>query len=195
VGVLALYMTVQTAIPLASGVLWMPLANKAPRRTLVLITASLQLAVPATALIVGGIAGSGLLPVGWNAWLAASIFIVGSLAGSSAVMFNDLVLLSIAPPGERPVYFGFLNTLAGVASLTLPLGGLLLEYVGYTPLFALSGLLALLSLLAGLGIERPAGARRDAARRAISKVRAQGRLMLAVQVQSVQHWFQREQQR
>ncbi|HVF99356.1 MAG TPA: hypothetical protein VND68_05925 [Chloroflexia bacterium] len=194
VGVLAVYMTVQTAIPLASGVLWMPLANKAPRRTLVLITACLQLAVPVTALIVGGVAGAGVLPAGWNAWIAASIFIVGSLAGSSAVMFNDLVLLSIAPSGERPVYFGFLNTLAGVASLTLPLGGLLLEYMGYTPLFALSGLLALCSLLAGLGIERPAGARRDVTRRMMRKATAQGRLMLAVQVQSVQHFFQREQQ-
>lgn len=194
VGVLALYMTVQTAIPLASGVLWMPLANKASRRTLVLLTAGLQLAVPVTALIVGGIAGAGVLPAGWNAWIAASIFIVGSLAGSSAVMFNDLVLLSIAPNGERPVYFGFLNTLAGVASLTLPLGGLLLEYMGYTTLFALSGLLALFSLLAGLGIERPAGAGRDVARRMMRKATAQGRLMLAVQVQSVQHLFQREQQ-
>jgi hypothetical protein len=194
VGVLALYMTVQTAIPLASGVLWVPLANKASRRTLVLVTASLQLAVPVTAVIVGGIAGAGVVAVGWNAWLAASIFIAGSLAGSSAVMFNDLVLLSIAPNSERPVYFGFLNTLAGVASLTLPLGGLLLEYTGYTTLFALSGILALCSLLAGLGIERPAGARRAVARRAIKRVQTQGRLMLAARLQSVQHLFQREQQ-
>jgi MFS family permease len=191
VGILALYLTMQTAIPLAMGLLWVPLANKAPRRKLVLITASLQMAVPVTAVIVGIVAG--IVPAGWHAYIVAPIFIAGSVATSAAVMFNDVVLLSIAPPAERPVYFGFLNTLAGVASFTLPLGGLLLEMLGYTPLFMLSGALALCSLLAGLGIERPARERRNTARQVVSKARARGRLMLSVPMQSVQQLFQREQ--
>ena len=48
------------------------------------------------------------------------------------------------------------NTMAGVACLALPLGGLLIEYVGYAPLFALSALMALLSLAAGSRIGKPA---------------------------------------
>ncbi|HEX8597013.1 MAG TPA: MFS transporter [Chloroflexia bacterium] len=189
-GILALYLTLQTAIPLAVGLFWVPLANKAPRRRLVLITASLQMAVPVTALIVGVVAG--LVPAGWHAYIVAPIFIAGSVAGSAAVMFNDIVLMSIAPPAERPVYFGFINTLAGVASFTLPLGGLLLELLGYMPLFLLSSVLAFTSLLAGLGIERPARERRYIVRQAVSKARARGRLMWATQVQSVQHLFHRE---
>lgn len=192
VGTLAIYLIVQTAIPLGAGLLWMPIANKAPRRMLVLITAALQLAVPITALIVAAVAGAGILPSGWNAYIAASIFIVGSLSGSSAMMFNDLVLLSIAPNTERPVYFGFLNTLSGVASLTLPVGGLLLEHMGYTTLFVLSAVLSLCSLLVGLGIERQAGEGRAAARRAIGRVKAQTRLIVAVPRQSVQQLFRRE---
>ncbi|MDQ3707528.1 MAG: hypothetical protein M3437_20330 [Chloroflexota bacterium] len=190
VGILALYLTLQTAIPLAVGLFWVPLANKAPKRTLVLITASLQMAVPMTALIVGLVAG--LVPAGWHAYIVAPIFIAGSVAGSAAMMFNDIVLMSIAPPAERPVYFGFLNTLAGVASFTLPLGGLLLDWWGYTPLFLLSSVLAFASLLAGLGIERPARERRYIVRQAMSKARARGRLMWATQVQSVQQLFHRE---
>ncbi|MDQ3927625.1 MAG: MFS transporter, partial [Chloroflexota bacterium] len=183
VGVLAVFLTVQTAVPLVAGLLWMPLANKAPRRTLVLITTSLQLAVPVTALTVGAVAG--MVPGGWHAYIVAPIFIAGSLATSSAVMFNDLVLLSIAPPAERPVYFGFLNTLAGVASLTLPVGGLLLEYLGYTPLFLLSGVLALCSLVVGRGIERPPREGPTVARRAMTRARERGRLMVALPMQSV----------
>jgi MFS family permease len=190
VGILAIYLTVQTAIPLGAGLLWVPLANKAPRRTLVLIIAALQLAVPITALIVGVVAD--MVPSGWNAYIAASIFIVSSLAGSAAVMFNDLVLLSIAPNAERPVYFGFLNTLAGIASLTLPVGGLMLEYVGYMPLFLLSGILAMFSLIVGLGIERPARVPRNVARRAIRRARLRGRLMVAMPLRSVQQLFERE---
>lgn len=191
VGILALYLTVQTAIPLAAGLLWMPLANKAPRRTLVLVTAALQLAVPVTALAVGAVAG--MVPAGWHAYIVAPIFIAGSLAGSAAMMFNDLVLLSISPPAERPVYFGFLNTLAGVASLSLPVGGLLLEYLGYTPLFLLSGILALSSLLAGLGIERPKREPRHLVRRAMLRARERGRMMVALPLQSMQQLFHREQ--
>jgi hypothetical protein len=109
-------------------------------------------------------------------------------------MFNDLVLLSIAPNAERPVYFGFLNTLAGIASLTLPVGGLILEYLGYTPLFLLSGILALFSLIVGLGIERPAMVPRNvnATGRAIRRARIRGRLMVAMPLRSVQQLFQRE---
>jgi hypothetical protein len=148
------------------------------------------MAVPMTALIVG--LAAGLVPSGWHAYIVAPIFIAGSVAGSAAMMFNDIVLMSIAPPAERPVYFGFLNTLAGVASFTLPLGGLLLEWWGYTPLFLLSSVLAFASLLAGLGIERPARERRYIVRQAMSKARARGRLMWATQVQSVQQLFHRE---
>jgi hypothetical protein len=192
VGTLALYLVIQTAIPLGAGLMWVPLANKAPRRTLVLITAALQLAVPVTALAVGLVAG--MAPQGWNVFIAAPIFIIGSLSGSASVMFNDLVLLSIAPNAERPVYFGFLNTLAGVASFTLPVGGLLLEAVGYTPLFVLAAILSLSSLVAGLGIERPAHARTQPtfARRALARAKAQTRLALAMPVQSVQQLFQRD---
>ena len=190
VGTLALYLTIQTAIPLGAGLLWMPLANKAPRRTLVLITASLQLAVPLSALLVGTLAG--MLPAGWNSYLAALIFITGSLAGSSAMMFNDLVLLSVAPNSERPVYFGFLNTLAGVASFTLPLGGLLLEIAGYTSLFLTSSVLALCAMLVGLGIGRPVRTGPNVVRRAFSRVSAGSRALAALPRQSVQHLFHRE---
>jgi hypothetical protein len=64
------------------------------------------------------------------------------MAGSAAVMFNDTTLLSIAPNEDRPTYFGFLNTLAGLASFVLPLGGIILDAWGYLPLFALSTTLA-----------------------------------------------------
>lgn len=156
VGTMAVYLMLQTAIGLLGGLAWTPIANKASRRTLVLITAVLQFTVPVTALAAGLIAW--VAPAGWGPYAVVPVFISGSLAGSAAVMFNDTVLLSIAPAGERPTYFGLLNTMAGVASLVLPVGGLLIAYLGYTPLFAISALMAMLSLVAGTRIGKPATA-------------------------------------
>jgi MFS family permease len=158
VGAMALFLMLQTGVGLISGLVWTPIANKAPRRTLVLITAALQLAVPATALAAGLIAW--LVPAGWEAYAVAPVFIVGSMSTSAGAMFNDTVLLSIAPPGERPTYFGLLNTMAGVACLALPLGGLLTESFGYSPLFAISAVMAILSLAAGTRIGKPTTARK-----------------------------------
>ena len=150
VEVMALFMILSTGVSLLGGLVWAPIANRAPRRTLVVLSAALQLAVPAYALL--AVLLGAALPAGFAPYVVAPVFLLGGLATGASIMFNDTTLLSIAPPGERSTYFGFLNTLVGVASFTLPLGGLLLEWYGYLPLFALSTLLALLSLFAGLHV-------------------------------------------
>ena len=167
-GTMAIIMMIQTAISVVAGLAWAPLANRAPQRTLVLVTTALQFGVTLCALAAAFFAG--MLPAGWQVYAVAPVFLMSTVAGSASIMFNDTVLLSIAPNNERPTYFGFLNTLAGVTSFALPLGGVLLEYFGYAPLFALSGTIALVAMIAGTGIERPARAKESpqVVRRALS---------------------------
>jgi MFS family permease len=138
--VMGLYMMGQTGVALIGGLVWAPVANRAPRNKLVMISTALQLTNALCALLV--ISMSGAIPAGLAPLAAAPVFLIGALATSAAVMFNDTTLLSIAPAGERPTYFGFLNTLAGMASFVLPLGGIILDAWGYLPLFGLSTTLA-----------------------------------------------------
>ncbi len=137
---MGLYMMASTGVSLCSGLVWAPVANRAPRHRLVSISTVLQLANTGCALLVVTFGGS--LAPEVAPFVAASVFLISSCAGSAAVMVNDTTLLSSAPTGERPTYFGFLNTRAGAGSFVLPLGGVILETWGYLPLFGLSTVLA-----------------------------------------------------
>jgi hypothetical protein len=146
--VMGLYMMAQTGMSLLSGLIWAPVANRAPRNRLVTISTALQLTNISCALLV--IVLSGAIPGELAPWAAAPVFQISATASSASVMFNDTTLLSIAPAGERPTYFGFLNTLAGLASFVLPLGGVILDAWGYVPLFSLSATVALGAFIAAV---------------------------------------------
>jgi MFS family permease len=156
--VMGLYMMGSTAVSLVGGLVWAPVANRAPRHKLVMISTALQFANAVCALLV--ITMSGAISAGAAPFVAAPVFLISSLAGSAAVMFNDTTLLSIAPAGERPTYFGFLNTLAGMASFVLPLGGIILDRWGYMPLFSLSTTLAAGGVLAAVRLSAAVRMRR-----------------------------------
>jgi MFS family permease len=146
--VMGVYMMAQTGTSLVSGLIWAPVANRAPRNKLVMISTALQFTNICSALLV--IALSGAITPEAAPWAAAPVFLIGATASSASVMFNDTTLLSIAPNGERPTYFGFLNTLAGLASFVLPLGGVILDAWGYLPLFSFSATVALGAFIAAV---------------------------------------------
>ena len=56
------------------------------------------------------------------------------------------MLLTIAPPVDRPAYIGFLNTLLGFVTFVPVLGGAVVDTVGFVTLFAASLVLALLAM-------------------------------------------------
>jgi predicted MFS family arabinose efflux permease len=53
-------------------------------------------------------------------------------------MGNINYLFDIAPPQERPLYLGFTNTLFGIGIFTSALGGLIVDWSGFTLLLGVS---------------------------------------------------------
>lgn len=78
---------------------------------------------------------------------------LGVVEGSMMLGFMNFVL-EIAPPGQRPVYVGLTNTLAGLLVLVPLLGGYVLERTSYPLLFALAGIGALAGAILSLRLPR-----------------------------------------
>jgi hypothetical protein len=59
------------------------------------------------------------------------------------------MLLTIAPPSERAVYVGFLNTILGIVIFVPVLGGVMVDLAGFLPIFVTSLALALGAVVLG----------------------------------------------
>jgi MFS family permease len=78
----------------------------------------------------------------------AAVFVLSGLALGGSRIVNNNMLLSIAPPMERPTYIGFLNTLLGIVIFVPVIGGAVVDTLGFGVLFALSLVMTMLGMLA-----------------------------------------------
>ena len=98
--------------------------------------------------------GATLLPI--SALLAGFVgpvplyigFLVSGLATSSNLLSSYLNwVVGYAKSDERPIYVGLMNTLAALMSLVAPIiGGIIVQNLGYRPLFVVSLVLVLSAL-------------------------------------------------
>lgn len=146
VEIVGLYVGASAAAALASNFLWGPLGDRASNRTLMASTVVSVALVPLSALIIpmfNAVAPNAVVNTAF-----AVVFVFSGLAAGSARILNNNMLLSIAPAAERATYIGFLNTVLGLVILVPPLGGALVDVVGFTALFVLSLVLAGAAMLA-----------------------------------------------
>jgi MFS family permease len=137
-GILGGYVTVSLGASMLSNLIWGPLVNRAGRRTLVSVVVLPSLAVPLAALLVP-MAGRALSLSPEALGVAyALVFVLGGLGSAGQGMVFDSVLLSLASPAQRPTYFAFVNTLCGVTAFLLPVGGVVVDLLGYNVLFGLA---------------------------------------------------------
>jgi MFS family permease len=78
----------------------------------------------------------------------AGVFVLSGLALGGSRIVNNNMLLSIAPPMERPTYIGFLNTLLGIVIFVPVIGGAVVDTLGFGVLFVASFLVTMLGMLA-----------------------------------------------
>ncbi|MEO6457383.1 MAG: MFS transporter [Chloroflexia bacterium] len=143
-----LYLGALAAASLLSNFLWSPLADRASNRLVMSLTVVAFAAVPFSALLLSflkDVVDNGLLFT-----LFALVFILSGLAVGAARIVNNNMLLTIAPASERATYIGFLNLVLGIVIFVPVLGGVLVDFLGFTILFVLSLALAAVGLAASL---------------------------------------------
>lgn len=89
--------------------------------------------------VVSGATGlAELLPKGWLPYLALPLFFLDGAMRPAQILVGSNFLLELTPEAERPLYLGLSNTLMGIVVLISGLGGLIVDFLGFAGLFALS---------------------------------------------------------
>lgn len=82
-------------------------------------------------------------------FVAQGLHIAARSIGSINYVFE------LAPPVERPIFVGFANGVVGLAVFASPLGGIIVNWVGFEALFVFALLCALLAVHFSLGLDEP----------------------------------------
>jgi MFS family permease len=116
-----------------SGITLGLVADRKGSHRVVQISSWLAVCVPILALIIhSGVLGA------TGVWIYPGLYVLlGMVEGSVMLGYLNFVL-EIAPPGERPMYMGLTNTLAGLLVAIPLVGGYLLELTSYPVIFALA---------------------------------------------------------
>jgi MFS family permease len=134
-------LTMQTVGSIAGALLytWLGVRNNVLYIRLALAAAAL---LPICALL-AGVAGPLPLYIG---------FLISGLATGTNLLSSYLNwVVGYADPEQRPIYVGLSNTVAALISLIAPIiGGTIVQYLGYSPLFVVSLLMALSALFVTL---------------------------------------------
>jgi hypothetical protein len=95
------------------------------------------------------------LPKGWLPYLALPLFFFDGAMRPAQILVGSNFLLELTPEAERPLYLGFSNTLMGIVVLVSGLGGLVVDFLGFAGLFALSLGLYLAGYALATGLPEP----------------------------------------
>jgi MFS family permease len=85
----------------------------------------------------------------------ALVFAFRGLHVTASSIGGSNYVLELASSEERPTYVGFANGLTGLALFLSPLGGAVVDRLGFTPLFLLSLTCGLVAVLFSLGLREP----------------------------------------
>jgi MFS family permease len=165
--VAGLYAAALTVASIVGNLIWSPLADYAGNRRMMLLTGVAVTAVPAMAVLIPLLAAAG-----WLGWVInipgvsgfagssgsvisvpfALVFVFSGFAASAAGIINNNVMLNIAPPQLRSEYIGYLNTVLGLITFIPVIGGLLVDWLGFVPVFIVAAALALGATFSALGL-------------------------------------------
>jgi MFS family permease len=149
------YLTARTATSILSNLLWGRISDRQGNRKLIRITNAVGISIPVIALAIGrlGAGNPSLLP--WLSYLYIAVFAASGAFGAGSTTGNMSYLLDIAPHTQRALYVGFTNTLFGIGVFTSSLGGLIVDWAGFTTLMAIAALFYVLALFLSLRMAEP----------------------------------------
>jgi hypothetical protein len=119
---------------------------------LVVRLATLTALLPATmALIVVLLPDTGLD----KSLIFALVFVFLGLHATANGIGNINYMLELAPPTDRAIYVGFANGVIGLAVFASPLGGAIVDALGFVPLFLFALVCALVAVALSFKLEEP----------------------------------------
>jgi len=151
VGMVGTYLGAFTAAVVGSTLLWGWLSDRFGNRVGMLLVSVLSIPLP-------------LVPILFSDGIPYAVFTLaflglGIIQGGIQIVSLSFVL-DIAPLSERVLYIGLVNTVLGVVSFMLVIGGFIAERWGLSALFGLSSASALVSLVLTLILHEPRPAKR-----------------------------------
>jgi MFS family permease len=145
------YLIGSTLASVLSNLIWSWVGDRRGNRSLMRLVALTALLAPAVALFIAHLPGEG--PD--KSLIFTLVFVSSGAHQTAAFIGGGNYLLELAPAGERAMYIGFTNTTIGVAVFASPLGGAMVDWLGFESLFLLSLAFGLVAVFFSLGLEEP----------------------------------------
>ncbi len=147
---LGIYIGISTLTSLIANPIWSRISDRRGNRIVLVGAATCLLTLPALAL------GFGFLPVGATLGLPFGIlYFISGIARPAANIAYPSYLLEIAPASQRSLYISFTNSILGIATFIPVIGGVLLDLLGFRPVFVLAFLISLTAWWLARGMSEP----------------------------------------
>jgi len=160
-GMVGIYVTTRVGALLLFNLPWGRLSDRRGNR-LVMQLASLGNGTTALlALTMVGLIGllpsvsGGLGKATWLPYLAIPLFFLNGAVQPAQILMGSNFLLELVPEAERSLHLGLSSTLLGVVVLISGLGGLVVDFLGFAGLFAVSLGLCLTGYVLASGLPEP----------------------------------------
>jgi MFS family permease len=140
--------SVQTVGLLLTNLAWGYLSDHFGNRLVIILNSFTAMLIPVLAIASAWLGYWGLMLI------YAAFFIKGSLDGGFWIGYSNY-LVDIAPKDRLPATLGFMNTFTGLTFFLTPLGGLLADFVGFLPVFALAAVSAVAMLVISVRLSEP----------------------------------------
>ncbi len=154
-GMVGIYVTTRIAAQMLFNLPWGRLSDRYGNRLAMKLLSLGSGATALLALILTALVGSLQLQGTWLPYLALPLFFLDGAIRPAQVLSGSNFLLELVPEDERPLYMGLSNTLMGVVVLISGLGGLVVDLVGFSGLFAVSLALYTLGYVFAAGLPEP----------------------------------------
>ncbi len=144
---------------IGSNVAWGWLGARGGGWLLLVVATALSVLPPLLALGAQALAASQATVVVVGAVFLALFVALGIVTGGQEVTYSVLAI-EISPASERIIYLGFTNTLVGILTLLIPVGGLLADLVSFEALFGAAAVASLIAAVLAVAALRKHAPRR-----------------------------------
>jgi MFS family permease len=145
------YVIVLTVATMLANLVLGQLGDRRGNRLLVRLAALSSMLPALTALLVARLPGTGLE----LAYLYGAVFVFQGVHTTANVLGNSNYLLELSNSIERVLYIGLTAGIVGLTWFTLPLGGVVVDRLGFNFLFVISLVAGLIATVLSLSLEEP----------------------------------------
>ena len=146
-----IYLIGSTLAGALSNLVWSQVGDRQGNRLLMRLVALTALLAPSLALVIAHLPEAVLD----KSLLFTLVFVLSGAHQTAAFIGSSNYLLELAPANKRALYVGFANSTIGVAVFVSPLGGAIVDWLGFEPLFLFSLICSLVAVLLSLHLEEP----------------------------------------